>query len=149
MLKIVVYLLSPIVLFAASYFPFWGIYRVAIQMRHVDLLAAGPKVDVNTLRLEITLAALIVALVLVGLVFLLYWISKNQKLELFERVFKTALYYVPIVTLVMLAGMWLDYQGTYLYHRGLLDFSPPAGEHRPTGIYVRVGFLFFLFHPFK
>jgi hypothetical protein len=53
-------------------------------------------------------------------------------LKLFERVLSGVIYYVGIVTVLMLAGMWLDFR-----------VGLPVGPDHP-GDFCRVGFFFYI-----
>lgn len=126
---------ATILLVFATYFPFWGIYDFTLETRTGELIGTimgAPMMDANLFRTRVTIAAVLIAVILSLGLFLLGKACKKLELDLFGKMLGAALYYVPIMTFVMLTGMWLD-----------LEAVLTSGPHDDASGYVRVGYIFY------
>lgn len=147
--EILIYLGTIILLGTAAFFPFPSLYAfvlndasevsslIAMNVSHMaSHIPFYYDVDlfINTLRLKATLGAVGVAVVMIVLMFFLKKACRKLALVLFNKALKWGIFYVGIITVLMIAGMWLDL-------KPFIDCSDPK---YPSG-YIRVGFLFYSF----
>jgi hypothetical protein len=86
--------------------------------------------DPNTFRLQVTIASLVIAGVLTCLMVLLRKVCRSLDLQLFKRILTWGIFYVPLVTVLMITGLWLDFKMGYS-----MKFDPSA-------VYFRVAYIF-------
>lgn len=131
MKNFLVFLGVSVVLLFTVYFPFGIVYDAAFNLwgwGH-DL---HDQVFLNAARLRLTLASCAVAAVLVLIMWLLRKATRHFNLVLFEHVLTAGMYYVSIMTALMLTGMWLDFEFVY--------YGPLQGGFK------RIGFVFYEFY---
>lgn len=134
-----------LVLAVAAYFPFVSLYEFILKKISIfgvsesvpgmfdAYLLSGLPDDPVPFKLKITIAALVIALIVILLVFLVRKACKSLDLRLFKRILSCGMFYVGTMTILMLAGMWLD-----MHVPSLLDFEVHTYD------FARVGFIFYL-----
>lgn len=126
----------------AVYFPFPSIYKFVLDTVDVFLVGVptpqipggfwlvGLPENLFPFRLKITLAALIIAAAIVIVMLLLRKACRVLQLTLFEKVLTWGMFYVTIMTVLVLVGLWLD-----------LRIGQPVSTSNPAD-FCRVGFFF-------
>lgn len=118
-----------VVLGCGVYFPYITIYDFTLE-RMARAYFSDIPLDPNMYRLQVTIASLLIAGVLTCVMVLLRKACRSLDLQLFKRILSWAIFYIPIVTILMLSGMWLDFKMAYQ-----LEFNPRA-------VYFRVAYIF-------
>lgn len=98
-----------VVLGCAAYFPYVTIYDVVLT-KMVEASEDALPLDPNIFRLQVTIASLLIAGVLSVSMVLLRKACRSLELQLFKRILSWGIFYIPIVTILMLTGLWLDFR---------------------------------------
>lgn len=98
-----------LVLGVASFFPYYFTYHFALEdlVRRTEMHPYS--VDHNMYRTKLTLASLVVAGVIVAIMFFLRKGCKALDLLLYEKVLLWGMFYVGIMAIVTIGGMWLNF----------------------------------------
>jgi len=115
-----------------GYFPFGAVYHVALDaIFYLDWVSHPiPQAVVDGIRIRITVGAVVIASALFLLMFLLRKASRHLELVLFEKAFTAAMFYVSVMTVLVLAGMWIDF------------YVGPPITMQNLGTSCRVGFFY-------
>lgn len=68
--------------------------------------------EINLIRAKLTLLYGGIALVILASLFLLHRASRSLDLVLYKKALSGAMYYVGILTAIIIIGMWIDFQVT-------------------------------------
>ena len=113
-----------LVFLLGSWFPYISIYDFTLSKTwdalcsvsfHPEALSgygllAGMPENTVPFRLKITIASIIIAAVLMTVMFLLRRACGALNQKLYEKVLLWGLFYVGVMTVIMLTGLWLDFQ---------------------------------------
>lgn len=115
-----------------GYFPYGAVYSVALDaVRVLDWVSHPiPQAVVDGIRIRITLGSVVIAAALILLILLLRKASRHLELVLFEKALTAAMFYVGIMTVLVLAGMWIDF------------YVGPPVTMQNLGTGCRVGFFY-------
>ena len=116
-----------------TYLPFPGIYAFTLEQSMLRF-QYPPDLTPDAFRLKITIAALVVTIVIIAIQFLLRKACKALDLKLFHHLLTWGLFYTSAMTVLMIAGMWLDFQPWATVPEKHLSFT-------------RVGFIFYFAQP--
>lgn len=132
-----------LILVIATYYPYYSIYDFVLQECFVfvmggiptsgsslDFLLAGMPANTVPFRLKITLGALVISAIIILVMFFLRKASIFLNVSIFERILKWGMFYVGVMTILMLSGMWLDFKVM------VSDGNTPS--------YIRISYFFYL-----
>jgi hypothetical protein len=119
------------ILGVATYFPYVVIYDFTLQQMFFSVFTEAT-IDPFAFRAKVTIGALVIAAIIVVVMVLLRKVSRVLDLKLFEKVLYGGVFYTVIATVLVLAGLWLDFR-----------IGLPASNDHPSD-FCRVGFLFYL-----
>lgn len=123
-LPILVTLGFVLIMGVASWFPFPFIYGFAVE-DFCERIDDHPfSVDHDMYRTRLTLVSLAIAGVIIALMFLLRTGCKALDLVMHDKILLWGMFYVGIMTVLMIGGMWLDFQE---YHHGPYNYSFQIG----------------------
>lgn len=120
-----------VVFLIVAWFPFPSLYDYVLH-KATDLVISRTPFSPFYFRFWITGGALLIAAALVLIMILLRKACQSMELSFFQKALSWGMYYVTVMTVVMILGMWLDFR------------VGQAFSETCRGDFCRVGFIFYL-----